>query len=85
MFARFEPQLISVRNNPGAFAAGFKGLCSVFTTAAFSFAGTELVGLAAAESENPRKTLPKAVKQVFWRITLVRTFTVPLELRLTWL
>lgn len=45
---------------------------SVFTTAAFSFAGTELVGLAAAESENPRKTLPKAVKQVFWRICLVR-------------
>ena len=56
---------------PGAFAAGFKGVCSVFTTAAFSFSGTELVGLAAAESENPRKTLPKAVKQVFWRICLV--------------
>lgn len=57
--------------DPGAFNSGFKGLCSVFTTAAFSFAGTELVGLAAAESQNPRVTLPKAVKQVFWRITLV--------------
>jgi amino acid transporter len=43
----------------------------VFVTAAFSFQGTELVGLCAAETENPRKTLPKAVKQVFWRITLV--------------
>jgi yeast amino acid transporter len=39
-------------------------------TAAFSFSGTELVGLAAAESANPRVTLPKAVKQVFWRICL---------------
>ena len=39
-------------------------------TAAFAFAGTELVGLAAAETENPRKSLPTAVKQVFWRITL---------------
>ncbi|KAF2692050.1 AAT family amino acid transporter [Lentithecium fluviatile CBS 122367] len=56
--------------NPGAFHNGFKGLCSVFVTAAFSFAGTELVGLCAAETENPRKTLPTAVKQVFWRITL---------------
>ena len=54
----------------GAFNAGFKGLCSVFVTAAFSFAGTELVGLAAAEAANPRKTLPTAIKQVFWRIAL---------------
>lgn len=35
--------------NPGAFHNGFKGLCSVFVTAAFAFSGTELVGLAAAE------------------------------------
>jgi amino acid transporter len=57
-------------HDPGAFNSGFKGLCSVFVTAAFSFAGTELVGLAAAETANPRKTLPTAIKQVFWRITL---------------
>ena len=57
-------------NQPGAFNNGFKGLCSVFVTAAFAFAGTELVGLAAAETANPRKSLPTAVKQVFWRITL---------------
>lgn len=37
--------------NPGAFHNGFKGLCSVFVTAAFAFAGTELVGLAAAETD----------------------------------
>ncbi|KAK6460701.1 general amino acid permease [Scheffersomyces coipomensis] len=56
--------------NPGAFANGFKGVCSVFVTAAFAFGGTELCGLAAAETANPRKSLPKATKQVFWRITL---------------
>lgn len=56
--------------NPGAFHNGFKGLCSVFVTAAFAFAGTELVGLAAAETANPRKSLPTAIKQVFWRISL---------------
>ena len=57
-------------STPGAFNNGFKGLCSVFVIAAFAFAGTELVGLAAAETANPRKSLPTAVKQVFWRICL---------------
>lgn len=57
-------------HDPGAFNNGFKGLCNVFVTAAFAFAGTELVGLTAAETENPRKTLPSATKQVFWRILI---------------
>ncbi|OWB57323.1 hypothetical protein B5S28_g3261 [[Candida] boidinii] len=57
-------------HEPGAFSHGFHGVCSVFVTSAFSFAGTELCGLAAAETENPRKSLPSATKQVFWRITL---------------
>lgn len=42
----------------------------MFVNAAFAFAGTELVGLAAAETANPRKTLPTAIKQVFWRIAI---------------
>ncbi|GAA5866545.1 hypothetical protein JCM8547_005451 [Rhodosporidiobolus lusitaniae] len=57
--------------DPGALANGFKGVCAVFVTAAFSFAGTELIGLAATETPNPRKTLPAAVKGTFWRITLI--------------
>lgn len=56
--------------DPGAFNHGFKGLCSVFVTAAFSFSGTELVGLAAGETKNPQKTFPRATKQVVWRIVL---------------
>lgn len=56
--------------DPGAFKNGFKGFCAIFVTAAFSFSGTELVGLAAAEAHNPVKSLPSAIKQVFWRITL---------------
>ncbi|KAK4186452.1 amino acid permease-domain-containing protein [Podospora australis] len=56
--------------HPGAFNNGFKGLCCVFVTAAFAFTGTELVGLAAAETVNPRKSIPRAIKQVFWRISL---------------
>jgi amino acid transporter len=56
--------------DPGAFNNGFKGFCSVFVTAAFAFSGTELVGLAAAETPNPLKSLPGAIRQIFWRITL---------------
>ena len=56
-----------VGSTPGA---KFKGVCTVFVTASLSFAGSELVGLASAESAEPRKSIPKAAKQVFWRITL---------------
>ena len=41
-------------HNPGSFNNGFKGVCSVFVTAAFAFAGTELAGLAAAETVPPQ-------------------------------
>ncbi|KAF2792432.1 hypothetical protein K505DRAFT_246694 [Melanomma pulvis-pyrius CBS 109.77] len=52
-----------------AFRNGFKGFCSVFVTASFAFGGTELTGLAAAEATDPVREIPKATKQVFWRIT----------------
>lgn len=51
-----------------AFLNGFHGFCSVFVTAAFAYTGTELVGLAAAETQNPDKEIPRASKQVIWRI-----------------
>ncbi|KAG0261116.1 hypothetical protein BG011_001329 [Mortierella polycephala] len=56
---------------PGApIVDGFGGILGVFLVAGFSFQGTELIGIAAGESENPRKNVPKAIKQVFWRILL---------------
>ncbi|KAI3140465.1 hypothetical protein CBS147326_2166 [Penicillium roqueforti] len=56
-------------HDPGAFTT-FRGFCSVFVTAAFAFGGTEMAGLAAAEAANPAKSIPKASKQVFWRIMI---------------
>ncbi|QRG35813.1 hypothetical protein FDK38_000138 [Candidozyma auris] len=56
--------------HPGAFANGFKGVCSVFVTAAFSFGGTEMISLGAAEAANPSKAIPQAIKQVFYRIII---------------
>ncbi|MFC7441645.1 amino acid permease [Laceyella putida] len=52
------------------FPGGLMGIISVFMIAGFSFQGTELVGVAAGESENPRENVPRAIRQVFWRILL---------------
>ena len=52
------------------FVGGVHAMMSVALIAGFSFLGTELVGITAGESENPRKTIPRAVKQIFWRIML---------------
>ncbi|KAK0383975.1 hypothetical protein NLU13_8064 [Sarocladium strictum] len=52
----------------GGFINGFQGFCSVFVSAAFAYVGTELTGLAAAETINPQKEIPRASKQVVWRI-----------------
>ena len=61
----------SCRHTPyEAFLNGFHGFCSVFVTAAFAYTGTELTGLAAAETINPKKEIPRASKQVVWRILI---------------
>ncbi len=52
------------------FHGGVLGIFSAFMIAGFAFQGTELIGIAAGESENPQQNIPKAVKQVFWRILL---------------
>nr|WP_275092338.1 amino acid permease [Shimazuella soli] len=54
----------------GAFHGGYFTLFQLLIVAGFSFQGTELVGVTAGESKEPGKSLPKAVKQIFWRILL---------------
>ncbi|KAJ3024006.1 UNVERIFIED_CONTAM: hypothetical protein HDU68_008351 [Siphonaria sp. JEL0065] len=48
----------------------FLNLASGFTTAFFSYGGTELVGLTAAEADNPRIAVPRAINGTFYRILL---------------
>ncbi|KAJ3254823.1 hypothetical protein HK103_006813 [Boothiomyces macroporosus] len=47
---------------------GIVGIFNVFLMAFFSFGGTELVGITAGEAKEPEKTIPKAIKNTFWRI-----------------
>ena len=50
---------------------GFVVPCFQIGLSYSNLAGTELVGLAASETPNPRETMPAAVKGTFWRIVSV--------------
>ncbi|WP_431606326.1 amino acid permease [Kocuria rosea] len=52
------------------FVGGGLGILAIFMVAGFSFQGTELVGVAAGEAENPEKNVPRAIRTVFVRILL---------------
>lgn len=52
------------------FANGAWGIWVSLVIVMFSFGGTEMIAIAAAEAEDPEKTIPKAIKQVMWRILI---------------
>ncbi|KAJ8611832.1 hypothetical protein MRB53_037745 [Persea americana] len=54
----------------------FVSFWSVLIQAGFSYQGTELVGIAAAETYNPRKTVPAAIRKTFYRILFFFVGTV---------
>lgn len=76
-------------HHPGAFApyqnpevadnvplAKFVGFWTVMIQAGFSYQGTELVGIAAGETDNPRKTVPSAIRKTFYRILFFFVLTI---------
>ena len=54
----------------GFFPHGIGGLVAVMAIIMFSFGGLELVGITAAEADNPEISIPKATNQVLWRILI---------------
>jgi len=46
------------------------GLVMALVVVMFAFGGVELVAITAGEADNPRKTIPKAINQIAWRILL---------------
>lgn len=73
-------------HTPGAFApylienndatAKFVGFWAVLIQAGFSYQGTELVGVAAGETENPQVTVPSAIRKTFIRILVFFVLTI---------
>ncbi|WP_043439922.1 amino acid permease [Arthrobacter sp. UNC362MFTsu5.1] len=56
-------------NITGNFApAGLGGIATALFVVIFAFGGTEIVSVAAAETENPRHSVAQAIRTVLWRI-----------------
>ncbi|KUM10708.1 amino acid permease [Acinetobacter calcoaceticus] len=66
----------------GFFPNGFSGLFYMLAFLMFAFGGIELIGMAAAEAKDPKKTIPKAINQVVFRILIfyIGSLTILLSL-----
>jgi len=62
----FFPKGIFEKTTDGS----FQGLLAAMALIMFSFGGLELIGITAAEAENPEKNIPKATNQVIYRILI---------------
>lgn len=73
-----QASVSNLTNNGGFFPkgwfekteSGYQGLLAVMAIIMFSFGGLELIGITAAEAENPEKNIPKATNQVIYRILI---------------
>ncbi|PGH04311.1 hypothetical protein AJ80_08534 [Polytolypa hystricis UAMH7299] len=70
--------------NPGAFntyikdgdTGRFLAFWATMVSATFAYLGTELVGVTVGEAQNPRKTIPRAIKLTFYRIIFFYVLSV---------
>ncbi|MFB9685515.1 amino acid permease [Amycolatopsis plumensis] len=60
------PQLIA--DHGGIFPSGLLPMVLIVQGVVFAYASVELVGVAAGETENPEKIMPKAINSIMWRI-----------------
>ncbi|KAL3430497.1 amino acid permease/ SLC12A domain-containing protein [Aspergillus tetrazonus] len=56
--------------NAEPFTNGFKGFLSVMPTCIFAMSGSENSALVAAETQNPRRSVPRAVGSIWLRLSL---------------
>ncbi|MBA6433186.1 amino acid permease [Streptomyces sp. GMR22] len=62
------PSLIT--DHGGVFPHGVLPMLLVIQGVVFAYASVELVGVAAGETENPEKIMPKAINSIMWRVAL---------------
>lgn len=65
-----HPAVSNLWTHGGFFPNGFMGFVAGFQIAVFAFVGIELVGTAAAETQNPERNLPKAINSIPIRVVL---------------
>jgi len=62
--------LTNLWKHGGFMPNGIQGLLLSLVMVMFSFGGVELIGITAGEAENPQRSIPKAVNQVVWRVSI---------------
>ena len=66
-----SPGLANFNFTGGGFAPhGFAGIATALFVVAFAFGGTEIVSVAAAETQDPARSVGMAVRTVLWRILI---------------
>lgn len=77
-----QASITNLWSQGGFFPNGFGGLLAMLAIIMFSFGGIELIGMTAAEAEQPEKNIPKAINQVIYRILIfyIGALTVLLSL-----
>ncbi|WP_052868836.1 amino acid permease [Streptomyces niger] len=68
------PQLIA--DHGGMMPNGLLASVVLIQGVVFAYAAIEMVGIAAGETENPRKVIPRAINSVSWRIVVFYVGTV---------
>ncbi|KIL76035.1 amino acid permease [Bacillus badius] len=54
----------------GLFPTGFTGIFISMMTVVYAFQGSEIMGVAAGETENPEKSIPRAIRSIVIRVLL---------------
>ncbi|MTH53296.1 amino acid permease [Bacillus mangrovi] len=70
------PMFSNFTEHGGLFPNGILAIIVTMIGVNFAFQGTELVGIAAGESKNPEKTIPKAIHHTVWRILIFFVLSV---------
>ncbi len=71
-----KAELSNIWKHGGIFPNGIMGFFAGFQIAVFAFVGVELVGMTAAETRDPKKTLPKAINAIPIRIIIFYVFAL---------
>ncbi|MFI9237548.1 amino acid permease [Streptomyces cinnamoneus] len=64
------PGLSNIVDHGGIFPTGVMPMLLVIQGVVFAYASVELCGVAAGETKNPEKIMPKAINSIMWRVGL---------------
>ncbi|MFE5867147.1 amino acid permease [Streptomyces roseifaciens] len=64
------PGLANITDHGGIFPTGVMPMLLVIQGVVFAYASVELCGVAAGETKNPEKIMPKAINSIMWRVGL---------------